>query len=330
MIAFIALCYGSLYLLLFNKLGLLKKTAANISAFAGVGVVMVGAIVFLWYTFSPMSSDARVFRYIIPIVPNVKGQIVSVPVQANKPLSAGDVLFRIDPEPYEYAVRRLQAQVRRHEAELRLAEVNVERAAKLVRTQAGAQIDLDIWTANRDAAQAAIDAAMAQLDNASWELDETQVTAPEDGYVVNLQLRPGNFVTSVPMASSLAFVSTQESLVLASFSQSAVRRISAGNTVDMVFTSVPGKTFSGVVTRVVRLGSQSQLQASGQLPTLTGAPVTDRWAVLAELDNADAARNLAQGAGGTMAVYTDAGAAFHIISKVAVRMQAWLGYLTTP
>jgi hypothetical protein len=69
MIAFITICYASLYFLIFNKLGLLKKSAGNISAFAGVGVVLIGAIVFMWYTFSPLSTDARMFRYIIPIVP---------------------------------------------------------------------------------------------------------------------------------------------------------------------------------------------------------------------------------------------------------------------
>ncbi len=148
MIAFISICYASLYILIFNKLGLLKKTAGNICAFAGVGVVMIGAIVFMWYTFSPISADARMFRHIIPIVPNVKGQVVDVPVEALKPLQEGDVLFQIDPEPYEISVRQLEAQVQRAEAEWRLAKINRDRAEKLVQVQASAQVELDIWTAN--------------------------------------------------------------------------------------------------------------------------------------------------------------------------------------
>ncbi len=101
MIAFITICYASLYILIFNKLGLLKKTVGNICAFAGVGVVLIGAIVFMWYTFSPISQDARVFRYIIPIVPNVKGQVVEVPITASVPIAEGDVLLRIDTETFE-------------------------------------------------------------------------------------------------------------------------------------------------------------------------------------------------------------------------------------
>ena len=272
MIAFITICYASLYILIFNKLGLLKKTAGNISAFAGVGVVIIGAIVFMWYTFSPISPDGRMFRYVIPIVPNVKGQVVEVPIQALQPLEEGDVLFRIDPEPYEIAVRQLEAQVSRYQAEWRLANVNRDRAEKLVKVQSAAQVDLDIWTAKMDAAAAAIDGGEAQLDSARWQLAETTVRAPSDGYVVNLQLRPGNFVTSVPMASSLAFVSRELETVIVSFSQSAVRRIDVGNAADVVFTNRPGETFSGTVGRIVGLSAQSQLTASGQLPTISGAP----------------------------------------------------------
>lgn len=330
MIAFISICYAGLYLLIFNKLGLLKKTAGNICAFSGVGVVIIGAIVFMWYTFSPISSDARMFRYIIPIVPNVKGEVVDVPVQALQPLEKGDTLFQIDPEPFEIAVRQLRAQVKVHEAEERLAEVNVERAKKLLKVQAAAQIDLDTWTANRDKAEAAIESTQAQLENALWQLAETRVEAPHAGYVVNLQLRPGNVVTSIPAASPMAFVSSEIQPVLASFSQSSIRKIAVGDAADVVFTNVPGRTFSGKVGRIVPVGQQAQLSASGQLPSLTGAPANDRWAVMISLDDEEFASQLPQGAGGTVAIYTQKGAPVHVISKVAMRMSAWLGYLTSP
>jgi multidrug resistance efflux pump len=330
MIAFIIICYSALYLLVFNKLGLLKKTVGNISAFAGVGVVMIAGIIFMWYTFAPMSSDGRVFRYIIPIVPNVKGQVVDVPIEALQPLSAGDTLFQIDPTPYQYAVAQLEAQVERNEAEWRLAKVNVERAEDLLEVQAAAQIDLDTWTANMDAAAAAIASSTAQLDNARWQLEETTVKAPSAGHVVNLQLRPGSYVTSIPVASPLAFVSNERSSVVASYSQSAIRKIQVGDKTDVVFNRLPGQTFPGIVTRIVEFGSQSQLTASGQLPTLTGAPVTDRWSVLIELDDQELAFRLPQGTGGTVAVYTQYGQAVQIISRVAIRMNAWLAYLTSP
>jgi multidrug resistance efflux pump len=251
-------------------------------------------------------------------------------IEAAAPLAAGDILFRIDPEPFEIAVRQREAQVRRFEADLRLAQVNVDRAETLLEVQAAAQLDLDTWNAKRDIATAAIAEAQAALDNARWQLAETEVTAPYDGYVVNLQLRPGNVVTMVPAASPMAFVSDESNPVIASFSQSAVRKIAVGDEAEVVFTNIPGETFAGRVSRVIALGSEAQLNASGQLPSFTGEPVNDRWGVLVELEDREVARSIPQGAGGTVAVYTQAGKPVHVISKVALRMNAWLAYLTSP
>jgi multidrug resistance efflux pump len=128
----------------------------------------------------------------------------------------------------------------------------------------------------------------------------------------------------------MAFVSDEINAVMASFTQSSVRRIDIGNEADVVFTHIPGQTFSGKVVRVVAVGSQSQLTASGSLPVLTGAPVTDRSAVLIDLDDQEVAAQLTQGSGGTVAIYTDKGKPVHVISKVAMRMNAWLSYLTSP
>ena len=331
MIAFLSICYGGLYFLLFNKVGVLRKSAGNIAAFAGVGIALIAGIVFMWYTFAPMSSDARAFRFIIPIVPNVKGQVVEVPIEGRQPLRRGDTLFRIDPTPYEYAVAQLEAQIDRHEAEKTFADVNVARAEELLKVQAAARVDLDNWTAQRDIAVASIASASAQLDNARWQLEETNVRAPADGHVVNVQLRPGNYVTTVPVASSMAFVVNEGSIVLASYSQSAIRKIQVGDAAEVVFNHRPGETYPGEVIRIVEFGAQSQLTASGQLPSFSGAPVTDRWAVLVKLDeDSPDAANIPQGAGGTIAVYTQYGQAVQIISKVAIRMAAWMAYLTSP
>lgn len=330
MIAFILICYGALYFFLFDKFAVIKKTAANISSFVGIGGVIIAILVFSWYTYSPMSADARMVRYVVPIVPNVKGKVVEVSVEAMAPIEQGQPLFSIDPSPYEFSVARLSAQVEQYRAQFKLAEANVERAKKLVKTQAASQVDLEIWLAERDVAAAAIESSLAQLADAKWQLQETTVRAPHDGYVANLQLRPGHYVTTIPLASPMAFVSSEVSDIVASFSQSAIRRVAAGDSVEIVFATRPGQVYSGKVQRLVKVSAGAQLAASSSLPTLTGAPVADRWAARVQLDDMDAAAAIPQGAGGTLAVYTDSGKPLHIISKVALRMNAWLAYLTSP
>jgi len=331
MIALLSLIYGSFYFLFFKKLKLFAESVRNISIFVGIGVVMIGAIVFAWWSFAPTSVSGRAFQYVIPIVPNVKGQVVEVPIKGTQVVNKGDVLFRIDPTPYQFEVDRLQAAIDQAVAQRQLAEIEVKRAAGLVKASAGAQSQLDQWNAQLAATQASIASLTAQLGNAQWRLDETVVRAPYEGYVFNLQLRPGNFVTSMPMASSMSFVSNEVHAVLASFSQSAIRYISMGDAVEMVFRVMPGKVYAGKVVRIARGSGSSQLTASGQMPTLTGQPENSRWVVGIEFDDPEEAKELPQSAGASIiAVYTQKGKPVHVISKVVMRMNAWTGYLTSP
>jgi multidrug resistance efflux pump len=331
MIALLSLIYGSFYFLFFKKLKLFKESVRNISVFVGIGVVLIGAIVYAWWTFAPTTVDGRVFQYIIPVVPNVSGQVIEVPIEGSQPIAKDGVLFRIDPTPYQFKVDQLVASIDQAKAQKTLAEIEVKRATGLVKASAGPQSQLDQWNAQLAATEASITSLTAQLGDAQWRLDETVVRAPSDGYVYNLQVRPGHYVTTIPMASSMSFVSNDEHKVLSSFSQSAIRYINVGDAVEMVFRTKPGKVYAGTVVRIARASGTSQLSASSQLPTFTGQPENSRWAVLINFDNEEDVKEAPQSAGASIiAVYTEKGKPVHIISKVVMRMNAWMGYLTSP
>jgi len=331
MIALLSIIYGSFYLLFFKKFKLFESNTRNISIFVGLGVVAIGAIVFAWWTFAPISVDGRVVRYIIPIVPNVRGQVIEVPIEPLVPVKKGDVLYRINPVPYQFAVDQLLASIEQAKAQRHLAEIEVERTTGLVQASAGAQSQLDRWNTELAGADAAIASLEAQLGKAQWQLDETVVRAPHDGRIINLQLRPGNFVTSIPMAAAMAFESDETHEVLASFSQSAIRHINIGDPVEMVFAVIPGTVFTGKISHIVRASGSAQLAASGTLPTFSGTPPSSRWVVRVAFDDPEAAATLPQGATATnLAVYTQKGKPVHMISKVAIRMSAWTSYLTSP
>lgn len=164
------------------------------------------------------------------------------------------------------------------------------------------------------------------MPGGSW--DKRRLRAPHDGFVFNLQVRPGTYVSSIPLAASMTFISAEKRVVVASFSQSAARYIQAGDRAEVVFSQLPGRVFPGSVTHVLKATGTAQLAPSGQLPTITGETSYGRYPVRVALEEADAP--IAQGAGGTVAVYTQRGKPVHIITKVVMRMQAWLGYLTAP
>jgi len=318
MIAFISMIYASFYFVVFGR-GWIQKSARNISIFTGVGVVMIGTIIFMWLTYAPTTADGRTFQYVVQIVPNVAG-----------PLKQDDILFKIDPIPFQATVDQLEASIKRTEAQKQLAEIQVARSEKLVKKSAGPQQQLDTWLATRDEAIASLASFEAQLDGARWKLEQTVIRAPSDGYVVNRQIRPGTRVTTIPAGAPMTFVSTDNTQILASLSQSAVRHVKVDDTVEVVFASLPGKVFTGKILAIAEATGDAQLAPSGLIPTFTGQPIIGRRPIRISLDDEATLKEMGQGAQTFVAIYTQKGKPFHAITKVVVRMQAWLGFLTNP
>jgi multidrug resistance efflux pump len=101
--------YGVACWLVFKKFKLIPVTTYTIcSAFLGGIVILVGLYIML-SVFHPVAHDGRMYGPIVQIVPNVRGTVTEIPVKANVLIKKGDVLFRIDPQPYQYEVDRLQA-----------------------------------------------------------------------------------------------------------------------------------------------------------------------------------------------------------------------------
>jgi len=135
----------------------------------------------------PFTANARIYFAVTPILPTVKGRVVEVPVQANAPLKEGDVLFRIDPKPFEYVVAEKKAalaegeqnvkqlkasfdqaaaQAERANAQLQLAEQNYDRQAQLFKSNVVAQATLDTATRNLDVSKQSFAAAKAEEERA--------------------------------------------------------------------------------------------------------------------------------------------------------------------
>src|SRR5262245_48733767 len=81
-------------------------------------------------------GDALVARHSVAIVPDVAGEVTEVPVEPNRPLRAGNVLFRIDPVPYQSQVDALAAQ-------LKLQEMRLAQMTKLQTTGSGRAFDVE-------------------------------------------------------------------------------------------------------------------------------------------------------------------------------------------
>ena len=73
------------------------------------GIIGVALLLLIMNYNHPFTKNARIYFSVTPVLPGVRGRVVDVPAQANAPLKEGDVLFRIDPKPYEYVVQQKKA-----------------------------------------------------------------------------------------------------------------------------------------------------------------------------------------------------------------------------
>jgi multidrug resistance efflux pump len=73
------------------------------------GVFLISTLILLMSYNHPFTNEGRIYFTSAPVIPSVKGPVVEVPVTPNVPLKKGDVLFRLDPRPYEYAVDEKRA-----------------------------------------------------------------------------------------------------------------------------------------------------------------------------------------------------------------------------
>ena len=73
---------------------------------------------------APSSHDIRVVNYVVAVNPPVRGLVMEVPIEPNRPIKKGDVLFKVDPVPFEIAVRNAEAQIAQLKVQLVTAEAN--------------------------------------------------------------------------------------------------------------------------------------------------------------------------------------------------------------
>ncbi|ASO30404.1 hypothetical protein CG015_14065 [Vibrio anguillarum] len=156
------------------------------------GVILIGTLILLMNYNHPFTQLGSQVFSTTPVVSGVRGRVIEVPVQANQPLKQGDVLFRIDPVPFEAEVTKIEAQIKEASQGALGLESNVSEAAaakvqaiadrdkaqrEYARYQRGydkgafTEQDLDTRRQAYKAAEAAVEVAQARLNQANISLN---------------------------------------------------------------------------------------------------------------------------------------------------------------
>ncbi|MGL5447602.1 MAG: efflux RND transporter periplasmic adaptor subunit [Rhabdaerophilum sp.] len=130
----------------------------------------------------------------VEIRARVSGFIENIHFRDGQLINKGDLLFTIDPRPYELSVEAARAEVGRTKAQVQLADSELDRAEGLTRNQTITARDLDQRKSNVSVARALQQAAEANLKNAELNLEWTKVTAPISGRISDRRVDAGNLI----------------------------------------------------------------------------------------------------------------------------------------
>jgi multidrug resistance efflux pump len=204
--------YSAIVWLVFIKMKWLPWNTGTQVTVVIIPIVGLTALILALNVVAPSTADVRVIKYVINVVPQVRGRVVEVPVEPNRLVKKGDVLFKIDPTPYQLTVRSLEAQlangvasskeldeqlagaigkvaeskgaiqqassrIREVQSKLELARMRVGQNRELVKTGAGDKFTLERAETDVKELEAQLDTAQSVVAQA--RASETQATASE-------------------------------------------------------------------------------------------------------------------------------------------------------
>ncbi len=189
---------------------------------------VIGWQLWEYYAEAPWTRDGRVRADVAQIAPDVSGLVTEVRVRDNAFAHKGDVLFQIDPQRYVLALQEAEATVASKQATAEQAERDAQRALSLnVTAISRAQQEQAVSSAA--IARAAAQEAIAARDVARLNVARTQVVAPVNGILTNVDLRPGDYVTAGKPV--MAQVDSDSFYVSGYFEETKLPRIQVGDKV---------------------------------------------------------------------------------------------------
>jgi multidrug resistance efflux pump len=226
---------------------------------------------------------------------------------------------------------------------------------KLAKEQAVREDLIEQWLSRVNSAQATNEAALAALERAQvkykseingvnttvanmeaqlllarYYLDNTTLTAPEDGHIINLQVRPGMVSGILRVGGIAALIADADRYVLAAYFQENLKYVRPGQPVEVSLDLYPGQIFAGKVDSIWRGNGVGQYLPSDEIPKFQQPNPNipqGQYAVKILLEDPDQLK-FSIGAQGSTAIYTSGEhGAWAALRKISIRAHSWFNWL---
>ncbi|EHW9984667.1 multidrug efflux transporter periplasmic adaptor subunit MdtN [Escherichia coli] len=248
-----------------------KAPRSKFPALLVVALALVALVFVIWRVDSaPSTNDAYASADTIDVVPEVSGRIVELAVTDNQAVKQGDLLFRIDPRPYEANLAKAEASLAALDKQIMLTQRSVDAQqfgadsvnATVEKARAAAKQASDTLRRTepllregfvsaeevdraRTAQRAAVEADIALT---KLHLEMATVRAPFDGRVISLKTSVGQFASA--MRPIFTLIDTRHWYVIANFRETELKNIRSGTPATIRLMSNSGKTFEGKVDSI--------------------------------------------------------------------------------
>jgi len=222
------------------------------------------------YIQDPWTRDGQVRANVIGIAPRIAGPITRVLVTDNQQVASGDLLFEVDPAPYQARLDLAQGTLLNAEATLKQRQQEFERQRNLFKEHVVSREDFQNAQDNLAAAEAQVTSAKANLELAKLNLLYTKVFAPKNGYITDMTISPGTYVNIG--IQLMALVDTSSFWISAYFKETQLPHIQIGQKAKLLIMGYDKFPFEGLV-RSIGWGTYVQDGSGGSgtdlLPTIS-------------------------------------------------------------
>ena len=258
----------------------LKTVLPAVGRFAVTAAVVAAAVVggrALWshYQVDPWTRDGRVRADVVQVAPDVSGLVTRVEAVNDQTVKAGQPLFYVDRERYALALRQADANVAAARATLSQAR------RELVRNRALGELVAAESTEQSASKVEQADAALAQADAARdvarLNLERTVVHAPTDGFLSDLTLRTGDYVTAGKPV--LALIDSRSFRVEGYFEETKLSGLRIGMPVSVRIMGEPGVLKGHIQSIAAGIEDRDRVAGANLLPNVNP---TFSWVRLAQ------------------------------------------------
>lgn len=265
--------------------------------------VWLGRNLWVNYMDKPWTRDGRVRANIVTVAADVSGQVANVAVRDNQVVKKGDLLMQIDPAHYRVAVRQAEALAAARKAALEMRRASARRRAAMDEQVVSRESREDA-SGTAAAAAAEYEQALAGLDAARLNLERTEVRAPVDGFITNLNVHQGDYARAGE--AKLAIVDEHSFWVYGYFEETKLPHIQVGDSVELQLMN--GERLEGHVESIARAIYDRDNPPSRELvadvnPTFNWVRLAQRVPVRVHIDKVPDGLTLAAGMTVTVIVH---------------------------